>query len=68
MLKDIFISGAMMVLSGEAVRKQGIRPQARLTGWAVEGVDPAIMGIGPVPIERQRRRNSARPPCASPEV
>jgi acetyl-CoA C-acetyltransferase len=31
----------------------GIRPMARLLGWASAGVDPRIMGIGPVPAMRK---------------
>jgi acetyl-CoA C-acetyltransferase len=51
-------AAAMMVLSGEAVRRLGVQPQVRLTSWAVEGVDPGIMGIGPVPAVRTLfRRN-----------
>lgn len=41
---------AMMVLAdGDAVRKHGLKPLARVAGWAVSGVDPKIMGIGPAP-------------------
>ncbi|MGD9904742.1 MAG: acetyl-CoA C-acyltransferase [Vicinamibacterales bacterium] len=42
--------GAAVVLAtAEWARAQGIAPLARLTGWASAGVDPRIMGIGPVP-------------------
>jgi acetyl-CoA C-acetyltransferase len=42
--------GAAVVLAsaGEA-RARGLRPRARLLGWASAGVDPRMMGIGPVP-------------------
>jgi acetyl-CoA C-acetyltransferase len=35
--------------SGEAVKKYGLKPLAKVVSMAVAGVDPAIMGIGPVP-------------------
>jgi acetyl-CoA C-acetyltransferase len=42
--------GAAVVLMNAAkARALGLRPLARLTGWASAGVDPRIMGIGPVP-------------------
>jgi len=42
--------GAALVLtSAETARQRGLRPRARILGWASAGVDPRIMGIGPVP-------------------
>jgi acetyl-CoA C-acetyltransferase len=42
--------GAAVVLAGEAeVSRRGLRPIAQIVGWATAGVDPRIMGIGPVP-------------------
>ncbi|HUF22920.1 MAG TPA: acetyl-CoA C-acetyltransferase [Vicinamibacterales bacterium] len=42
--------GAAVVLaSGDAVTSRGLTPMARIIGWATAGVDPRIMGIGPVP-------------------
>ena len=38
--------------SGDAVRSHGLKPIARLVGWGHSGVEPAIMGIGPVPATR----------------
>ncbi len=44
---------AMLVLmSREAADRRGIAPLARLVNWGVAGVDPTIMGIGPVPAFR----------------
>jgi acetyl-CoA acetyltransferase family protein len=41
---------AALVVAGEAfARERGLRPLGRLAGWGVAGVDPAVMGIGPVP-------------------
>lgn len=42
-------ASSMLVASGEAVREHGLRPMARIVGYAQAGVDPKIMGIGPVP-------------------
>lgn len=39
---------AMMLASGEAVKKHGLKPIARYVGSGTAGVDPRIMGIGPV--------------------
>jgi len=42
-------AAAMVVLSSEAAKRLKVRPLARIVGYEVVGVDPAIMGIGPVP-------------------
>ena len=42
-------SAAMLLASEEAVKKYGLKPLAKITSMAVAGVDPAIMGIGPIP-------------------
>ena len=45
---------AAVVLAGEvAVKAQGLKPLARLVAYGHAGVDPAHMGIGPVPATRQ---------------
>ena len=42
--------GAALVLaSADAARARGLKPRARILGWASAGVDPRLMGIGPVP-------------------
>lgn len=41
-------AAAILLASGEAVEKYGLKPMAKLTGWGQAGVDPKIMGIGPV--------------------
>ena len=46
-------SAAMLLAGGEAVEKYGLTPMARIVSMAVAGVDPAIMGIGPVPATRK---------------
>ena len=42
-------AAAMLLASESAVKKFGLKPMAKIIGMAVAGVDPAIMGIGPVP-------------------
>lgn len=42
-------AAAMLIASEEAVKKYNLQPSARIVSMAVAGVDPAIMGIGPVP-------------------
>ena len=45
---------AALVVAGEAfARERGLRPIGRLLGWGVAGVDPSVMGIGPVPASRR---------------
>ena len=46
-------AAAIILASGEAVEKYGLKPMAKLTGWGQGGVDPKIMGVGPVPACRQ---------------
>ena len=45
-------AAAMLVLSEKAVERLGVKPMARIVGYDVIGVDPEIMGIGPVPAVR----------------
>ena len=42
-------AGALVLASAEFARARGLKPLARLVQWGVAGVDPSIMGIGPVP-------------------
>ncbi len=46
--------GAALVLASDSVaRARGLKPLAKILGWATAGVDPRIMGIGPVPAIRK---------------
>jgi acetyl-CoA acetyltransferase family protein len=45
-------AGALVISSAEWAKKKGLKPLARLVSWGVAGVDPTIMGIGPVPASR----------------
>jgi acetyl-CoA acyltransferase 2 len=45
---------AALVVAGEAfARERRLQPIGRLAGWGLAGVDPAVMGIGPVPASRR---------------
>jgi acetyl-CoA acetyltransferase family protein len=43
----------LILASETAVRDRGLSPMARLVAWAVVGVDPAMMGMGPAPAIRK---------------
>jgi acetyl-CoA acetyltransferase family protein len=45
-------AAAVIVASERAVDEEDLEPLARVLSWAVAGVDPNIMGIGPVPASR----------------
>jgi acetyl-CoA C-acetyltransferase len=42
-------ASAVVLVAGDRVQALGVKPLARLVGYAHAGVDPAYMGIGPVP-------------------
>lgn len=42
-------AAAVMLMSVDEANKRGLKPLAIIRSWATAGVDPAIMGIGPVP-------------------
>ena len=42
-----------MLMTRENAEKRGIEPLARIVSWATAGVDPAIMGSGPIPASRR---------------
>jgi len=41
-----------VLMSAEEAAKRGVAPLARIVSWATAGVDPAIMGTGPIPASR----------------
>lgn len=43
---------ALVIAEGAYARARGLRPLARLVSWGVAGVDPTLMGLGPVPATR----------------
>jgi len=46
-------ASAVLVVEAERARALGLRPMARVLSTAIAGVDPAVMGIGPVPATRK---------------
>jgi acetyl-CoA C-acetyltransferase len=46
-------AAAVVVMSGEKVKALGLKPLAKILGYAAGGVDPAYMGLGPIPATRK---------------
>ena len=46
-------AAALLLASEDAVKRFGLKPRARVVSMAVAGVDPAIMGVGPIPATRK---------------
>jgi acetyl-CoA acetyltransferase family protein len=46
-------AAAVLVTSKKFASERGLKPLGRIVSWAVAGVDPSIMGIGPVPSTRK---------------
>jgi acetyl-CoA C-acetyltransferase len=45
-------AAAMVLMTAAAAKSRGLKPLARIASWAHAGVDPAIMGSGPIPASR----------------
>ncbi len=46
-------AAALVLMSADTAAKRGVTPLARIVSWATCGVDPAIMGTGPIPASRK---------------
>jgi acetyl-CoA C-acetyltransferase len=46
-------AAAVVMMTADEARRRGIAPLARVVSWAQAGVDPAIMGSGPIPASRR---------------
>ena len=46
-------AAALVLMSAEEAKKRGLKPLARIASWANAGVDPEIMGTGPIPASRK---------------
>ncbi len=46
-------AAALVLMTAEEARKRNLTPLARVVSWATAGVDPAIMGTGPIPASRK---------------
>ena len=49
-------AAAMIIASADAVKTHGLTPRARIVAGAAAGVEPAVMGIGPVPASQKALR------------
>jgi acetyl-CoA C-acetyltransferase len=49
---------AAVLMTAAAAEKRGLTPLARIVSWATAGVDPAIMGSGPIPASRMALRKA----------
>jgi acetyl-CoA acetyltransferase family protein len=52
-------AAAMLLASASAVKKYGLKPIAKVVSSAVAGVDPSVMGIGPVPATQKALRRAS---------
>jgi acetyl-CoA C-acetyltransferase len=46
-------AAAVVVMTGAEAARRGLTPMARIASWATAGVDPSIMGTGPIPASRK---------------
>jgi acetyl-CoA C-acetyltransferase len=46
-------AAAVVLMTAEDAKKRGLKPLARIASWATVGVDPKIMGSGPIPASRK---------------
>ena len=46
-------AGAVVIMKLEKAEKLGIKPLAKIASWATAGVDPAVMGSGPIPSSKK---------------
>ena len=46
-------AAAVVLMDAEEADKRGVKPLARIVSWATAGVDPSIMGTGPIPATRK---------------
>jgi len=46
-------AAAVVLMTADEASKRGLKPLARIVSWANAGVDPAIMGTGPIPASRK---------------
>ncbi len=46
-------AAALVLMTADAAERRGLTPLARIASWATAGVDPAVMGTGPIPASRK---------------
>ena len=47
---------AVVMMTLDQAQKRGLKPMGRIVSWGIAGVDPKIMGSGPVPLRVRRLR------------
>jgi len=52
-------AAALVLVAADEAEKRGATPLVRISGWAHAGLDPAIMGMGPVPASRKALEDAA---------
>jgi acetyl-CoA C-acetyltransferase len=55
-------AAAVVLMTAAEAEKRGLRPLARIVSWATAGVDPAIMGSGPIPASRMALKKAGWSP------
>ncbi len=55
-------AAAVVLMTAAEAGKRGLRPLARIVSWATAGVDPAIMGTGPIPASRMALKKAGWSP------
>jgi acetyl-CoA C-acetyltransferase len=51
-------AAALVLMTAENAARRGVKPLARIASWASVGVDPSMMGTGPIPASRQALRKA----------
>ncbi|MFT4954306.1 MAG: acetyl-CoA C-acetyltransferase [Brevundimonas sp.] len=51
-------AAAVVLMTADEAQKRGLKPLARIASWATAGVDPAIMGTGPIPASKKALQNA----------
>ena len=46
------LTAALVIAGADYVKRHNLKPRARIVSWAYAGVEPELMGIGPVPATR----------------
>lgn len=46
-------AAALVLMSADEAKKRGLTPLATIKSWATVGVDPAVMGVGPIPASKK---------------
>ncbi len=52
-------AAAVLLMTAEEAKKRNLEPLGRIKSWATEGVDPAIMGAGPIPASKKALKKAA---------